>query len=57
MGYNSFNKVLSPLITRKLYNYELYCYLKDKELTQNFKIGNILENDDKKPTIDKVFVN
>lgn len=52
MGYNSFNKVLSPLITKKLYNLELHCYLKDKELTRNFKTEDILENDDKKSAME-----
>jgi len=52
MGYNSFNRVLSPLITKKLYNIELYAYMKDRELTRNFKTEDILENDDKKSVIE-----
>ncbi|MDD3014048.1 MAG: hypothetical protein PHC34_10135 [Candidatus Gastranaerophilales bacterium] len=52
MGYNSFNRILSPLITKKLYNYELYSYIKDKELTRNFKTEDILENNDKKTVLE-----
>jgi|GEM_PF-3075487 len=52
MGYNSFNKILSPLITKKLYNYELYSYLKDRELARDFKPEDILENNDKKTNIE-----
>lgn len=52
MGYNSFNKVLSPLITKRLYNNQLYYYLKDKELTHDFNSCDLLENNDKKTDIE-----
>jgi hypothetical protein len=52
MGYNSFNKVLSPLITKRLYNNQLYYYLKDKELARDFNSCDILENNDKKTDVE-----
>lgn len=52
MGYNSFNKVLSPLLTKKLYNSHLYSYLKDQELTRDFKVDNLIEKENKKASIE-----
>jgi len=51
MGYNSFKKVMSPLITKNLYNFQLYSYYRDRELLRDYKVENFIEDEEKKSIV------